>query len=182
MKRRLFTILAALSLLLFAAVVALWVRSYWIGSGFQHADLEADRLFVVVASRGALSLVWVEPTRPGLRVADAAGWSYIPPVPATSLHDGVVQREGISWRFVGLGYGSARLSTMRMRQVLVPDWVILVPLLLATLWAGLVFRRLHRLANVGRCPHCHYDLRATPHQCPECGAVPRQPSRPHETT
>ena len=30
MKRRLFSILSALSLLLFVAVVGMWVRSYWV--------------------------------------------------------------------------------------------------------------------------------------------------------
>ena len=48
MKRKLFTLLSALSLLLCLTAAALWVRSYWTGDGFtwnhlvQRDAAEAD--------------------------------------------------------------------------------------------------------------------------------------------
>jgi hypothetical protein len=43
-------------------------------------------------------------------------------------------------------------------------------------WVTFVSRRIRRrsLQRVGRCSECGYDLRATPNQCPECGAVTKQ--------
>ncbi len=57
-----------------------------------------------------------------------------------------------------------------------------VPYWLPTLLTGLppavwLVHRLRKMrrAREGRCLHCGYDLRASPEQCPECGAVPGQP-------
>ena len=51
--------------------------------------------------------------------------------------------------------------------IIVPYWAILLvtaPLCLVFPW-----RQMGRRHRYGRCPNCDYDLRTTPHRCPECG-------------
>jgi hypothetical protein len=59
----------------------------------------------------------------------------------------------------------------RERSVVVPYWAIAVAFCMLP---GIVFLRFvgrGRHFRAGVCPSCGYDLRATPHRCPECGKV-----------
>jgi len=62
------------------------------------------------------------------------------------------------------------------------DWLVRVPYLQLALVAGIApafrivrrvraARRATRRQRRGLCPSCGYDLRASPAQCPECGAI-----------
>jgi hypothetical protein len=69
-----------------------------------------------------------------------------------------------------------RSFTNHVRLFRLGWWLIFLPLLLPTFSFTLVTvrhsREARRLALIGHCVTCGYDLRATPHQCPECGEVP----------
>jgi hypothetical protein len=82
---------------------------------------------------------------------------------------------------------SSPISPMRSPDNRAPlwTWTITVPYAwpiavlalppLAWLFRARLERR-RRRSLAGHCPHCNYDLRATPTRCPECGAVPPPPS------
>lgn len=154
MRRRAFTILAAVSLLLCVATAALWVRSYWVVdkcrepapgcalwlmSGFGRVGFALD----IGANVNNRSFVVHQHPRPG----DYRGH---------------------------LGFRSQRLMSRDQEYtVLMPDW------LLTGLFAVLPFLRTRRRSlhpdrcNGVFCAACGYDLRATPDRCPECGAMPQ---------
>lgn len=59
----------------------------------------------------------------------------------------------------------------------VPLWfVAIVGSILPTIQINRLNRDRKRLAKVGHCRHCGYDLRASPERCPECGAAVSGPS------
>jgi hypothetical protein len=79
------------------------------------------------------------------------------------------------WKYDFLGFGWEPPDRLRSRYQVwfaLPLWFVL------TLTAALPsirlvgFVRRKRLVAEGLCVKCGYDLRATPHRCPECGTVP----------
>jgi hypothetical protein len=170
MKRRPVNLLADLSLLLCAATVVIWVRSYC----------------------APLPLGW------GTSVNTGYGWtfkthefnavngyllytrSYAPMVLLSTIRAPTYQRERLFGVAVMWGY-----------WMLVPDGdrsvyrcAVQVPAALPTALASVLpasrllkVNRERRRRLAGNCPACGYDLRATPERCPECGtAVPaREP-------
>ena len=147
--RRLFAILSAVSLLLGAATVVLWVRSHVGGDEWNLSADGADPFWWASSEAGQLLVI---------RQSQAG--------------DGPAEWTGFA--FAGVTYTDART----LMNVGVPYWALAVALAVLPVWWVVRARRRRRLNRPGRCPACGYDLRATPGRCPECGAVPARSNEP----
>jgi hypothetical protein len=173
LSRHLFNAATLLSLLLFAATVALWVRSYFVFDGVHHASqgsgVYADGL-VYGAFEDAGSFqgrLWVAVSRtpsPSTQQSQAfPRWSldhhYYDPKFFTPVS--WFERKGLfheGWSGYDC-YGTPH-ALLAAISAFLPVGRILLAL------------RFSKVSKTGHCFTCGYDLRATPDRCPECGNVP----------
>jgi len=177
MKRRLFTILWAVSLLFWLATAALWTESEFASDIAYRAD-----------STGQLSVTWGA----GEVSACCINGMSPPQVPLTpEMHFNHENRpvsfgrqavEGIGWQQrwwdrLGIHFvyrGRAAQWAGKMTLVSIPFWFFLLMFsVLPFIWEAMNFRRRYRSRHC-QCPACGYDLRATPERCPECGTIPEK--------
>ena len=183
MKWKLFTLAAAVSLLLSVSAAALWVRSY------SAAD-------VIDGWRG--SVRWQCCSRSGAIEWQSRDTPFVIASPRWNFGGGCPTAERIEtihgacqwstdWNRLGLHLWIGRTSAYpgqgtpaiifppdQLTVGIVSDgWLVGVMLALPLIWiacgARSRFRRFNKL-----CASCGYDLRATPDRCPECGHVPKR--------
>jgi hypothetical protein len=201
MKHRLFTILSALSLLLCAATVALWIYSYnatpgavfeWIG---RVSDTErfVERWGVIARCNSGGIILNSERARLDFDSFHRSGidphtysgqktWNPWPtpgrfPYPfVPSDYRGVPHHDYLGFAgFQACVSVSPDRIQYRTFVLVVPCWFLSAVTSLFPLWflARAVGRfRQRKWLKQGLCNKCGYDLRATPDRCPECGAVP----------
>ena len=168
-RRRLFTLLSVVSLVLCAAVCALWVRSFhvadWVVLIHRHAPMRTSSAGVATWD-GAFSL------QVSLKASTDYGdprntlWQYNPQ-PAGSPMVLPFDRSAERW----LGFGGTWSGKHFM--LIVPVWAIVLVSGAAAALSWRRTRQVRRAQRMGLCPSCGYDLRATPGRCPECGGVNR---------
>jgi hypothetical protein len=164
MRRHLFNVAAALSLLLFVATAGSFVRS--------RGSIE----WVEYASTSRWSRLVGRPV--GVFVSTAQDQRAQPGFSVGRQDAPAVDFPGYRM-VIGFSVGTFNSTSGTVRYLLLPYWfVALVTGALPALWLLLWWRR-RRTGVPGLCAACGYDLRASAERCPECGepilAAPADP-------
>jgi hypothetical protein len=174
----LFAILSAVSLLLCLAVCALWVRSYYYrdildvgrdGGNSHTAQSILGRLHLVsnLSGRRVSSETFYSSDRLSPNAIWNGGMSSYPA--RVEWYFGCVWQRYLEWHNSIMGETVPPPSPHRL--IVVPyRWLTLLFAILPAMTALPMIRRRRRF-GIGKCIHCGYDLRASPEQCPECGAA-----------
>ena len=175
MRRRLFTLCSALSLLLCVAVCGLWVRSYQVGDWVGRDEWMMQAGFSSALGRLSYQRVhWPSPDSPNHDNDVGAGWCHVRTVKRilraeVTAGDSVLDRwlrSEVDVGLAGVRVLGGHVGDARLWTVAVPHWMAAVAALpLPGAW---LFARLRRRRR-GLCPTCGYDLPASPQRCPECG-------------
>jgi hypothetical protein len=187
MRRRLLNIVAAVSMLLWAAAMVLWARSY------RGTDMVGRRGLSIVGEASITEPFHQAASSSGrIRIESGQHTAYPPREFLTRP-----QRNAPLWSW-GLGLGPNNLASAepqvrsfwnrlgfgvysggswasfydeRYEGVMVPWYSVALLLALGPL-AWLVSAGRHRRRRrAGWCVACGYDLRASPERCPECGTA-----------
>ncbi len=191
MSPRRFKLLAILSLLACLTFIALWPISYR-GDRALHWG-EASRLTL---TRGQIVLQWPVRDRYARFIDGSPGWNVfgfswignemiVPNVSIPAVEFREIGQPSINLQIVST-YRNRKpplilcgtVSTITGLQFVVlgretgvPIWLLVaMAMILPAKWL-LRARRQRRLALVGLCRVCHYDLRASTDRCPECGTA-----------
>jgi hypothetical protein len=159
-KRRLFTLLAMVSLLLCVATLLLWLRSeresddFWWWTDFHGVGIYSDG--------GRLSF-WDATSK--YKNPSVQHLVHMPPL--VFLHPPTT---GVYSKRLRTGFGSSD-DGVHWRAVIVPHLVMVVITILLPVQRVRAYWSRRRSYCAGYCVTCGYDLRATPDRCPECGMV-----------
>jgi hypothetical protein len=182
-KPRLLNLLTLTSLLLSATALTMWTRSEW------RSDMLLRTKWWTAADRAGHYRLWAE-SNDGLLTLGYFARSY--PSDAKDWPEYKTRAAEYDWTsarahdaphatWSGFAYNSDRVPALAYpgnpityydvgRTLTLPFWFFAIAL--GSVPTVRLLTRLRASKPPHLCPHCRYDLRATPDRCPECGAVP----------
>ena len=181
MKRGLFTILAALSLLLCVAVLVAWAGAARMTPRRLTRPIGAARSYHLELRSHSLSFyTWPFPIVAALSPETFISWDVRTSQVIYLEHDVFIRAPahvGISFAGFVAGHwnksmGDAPSGDWRGSFVVVPYWMLAMLFAICPALLGITQLGHRRRRHLGLCPSCGYDLRATPDRCPECRATP----------
>jgi len=181
MKRRLFNLLAGVSLLMCVAMIGLWVSSrraqydaYW--SPVQDSGTTIKSYdFTIHSTRGRVGFYFSSGVVPANRMLIfRSNMANAPRFFCRTLpfDEVLVYSAPNFYLWDRFGIGVTRIPPIGAWGFELSDWILVAAFALITCWAWRKNVILRRRERIGFCPTCGYDLRATPERCPECGSTP----------
>jgi hypothetical protein len=172
-----------LSLLLCVAMIALWVRSYWVQDRLSfhspnytwHGRVVRQDLLTFHSEWGVCQIQQWRWTGKGPYTEEGFGWERYPSF-NHKFYGSPLNRLGFRFELISGDAPSddeVEYSVTGVNEgadIHVPHWAVALStaVLALRLLHRCIRRRRRRTAN--QCIACGYDLRATPDMCPECGA------------
>lgn len=163
MRRRLFNLAAAVSLLLCLAIIGQWIRSYWFTDAWMWDTLTSRRSIATIG--GAICYIRSEETKGQMRFMDKPGFYSTPtivPVGGTPIPP--------DWTFAGFKATHVVVGSWRGFTFAVPFWPVVVLTAVAALGLLSGHSGHRRRSQEPVCNRCGYNLTGNISGiCPECG-------------
>jgi len=181
----------AVSLLVCLLTVTFWIRSYWLGEGWEYwgPPDRSGRHFLSMTAKSAEGLFWMgwiyrddaDVAGMSLNQKDRFGWwhgSGNAHALAASEYKWIYKSHPILSHFGFAGWDRTQYMGSEAHRgfIDIRYWLLAIVFGILpgikTLNIVLASRRRRYRRSHGLCLACGYDLRATPDRCPECGTVP----------